>query len=194
MLGLDDRAVLVTDAASASDGRPSWGSAANPARLPSPSPATVYGFDAELERWAAGHLATLERDVRVLVPPSLNGDELGRMLAALVPGFDGVVPVADRWFRGDRELILRLSIRADGDPAHVRDAVIAQVEALVTPPAPIGTEVIAYLGPPGTFTEQAARALGAEAVDDGAALVAAAPVGEGVLDRLSTIRRTGRSS
>ena len=183
VLGPDDRAVLVTDAAGQR----------RAAKLgiggkPRPVALALSGHrllaDAELERWLAGHLATLERDVRVLVPPSLNGDELGRMLAALVPGLSRAVPVADRWFRGDSELILRLSIRSDGDPAHVRDAVIAQVEALVTPPAPIGTEVIAYLGPPGTFTEQAARALGAEAVGDGAALVAAPSVGE-ALDRLS---------
>jgi prephenate dehydratase len=169
----DDRAV--TERRPATGGK--LGSAAT-RPVASPSPATVCWPSAG--RWRV--LATLERDVRVLVPPSLNGDELGRMLAALVPGLSRAVPVADRWFRGDRELILRLSIRSDGDPAHVRDAVIAQVEALVTPPAPIGTEVIAYLGPPGTFTEQAARALGADAVGDGAALVA---VGGRALDRLS---------
>lgn len=183
VLGPDDQAVLVTDDSGQARAA-KLGIGGKPRQVTLALAGHRLLAEAELERWLADHLATLERDVRVLVPPSLNGEELGRMLAALVPGLSGAEVVADRWFRGDRELILRLNIRADTDPDVARDAVIERVEALVTPPAAAGAEAVAYLGPPGTFTELAARALATEAAGDGAALVAASSVGD-ALDRLS---------
>ncbi|CCM65020.1 MULTISPECIES: prephenate dehydratase domain-containing protein [Candidatus Neomicrothrix] len=183
VLGPDDAAVLVTDEPGAARAA-KLGIAGKASRVTLALAGHRLLAEPELQRWLAGHLATLGRDVRLVVPPSLNGEELGRMLAALVPGLTGATVVADRWFRGDRELILRLGIRADTDPDLTRDAVVAQVEALVTPPPAAGVETVAYLGPPGTFTELAARALAAEAAGDSAALVAAPSVGA-ALDRLS---------
>ncbi|MEZ5383083.1 MAG: prephenate dehydrogenase/arogenate dehydrogenase family protein [Microthrixaceae bacterium] len=183
VLGPEDQAVLVTDAASARRAA-KLGISGTPRSLTLALAGHRLLADGELDRWLDDHLATQRRDVAVVVPPSLNGDELGRMLAALVPGLSDASVQADRWFRGDRELILRLSIRSDADPDAVRDAVVARVEALVTPPMATGGEVVTFLGPPGTFSEVAGRTLAAEAAGDDAVLSAAPSVGA-ALDQLT---------
>ncbi|MBO9578379.1 MAG: prephenate dehydrogenase/arogenate dehydrogenase family protein [Microbacteriaceae bacterium] len=132
-------------------------------------------------------LATIRRDVRFLVPESVSGAGVLRV-AQGAAGLRASELVDEVVRTGQRAVVIRVRIRADFDPAEVVDALRRRVadayrwpDGLVrSPRRPV--ERIVYLGPAGTFSEDAAR-LGAgflaapdaavDAVDDfGQVLVA----------------------
>lgn len=106
-------------------------------------------------------LATLRRDVRFLVPESVAGAGVLRV----VRGTDGLrsAELIDEVVRtGQRAVVVRIGIRADHDPAvliadlqqHVAEAYRWPAGLARAPLVPVHR--IAYLGPAGTFSEDAA--------------------------------------
>lgn len=118
--------------------------------------------EAELQRLLDERLAFLPRDVRFLVPESVAGSGVTRVVAQ----FDGLrdVRLVDEVVRtGQRSVVVHLAVRADRDVDAVVEAVRREVEAAYAWPrgvtrglADTRAEVV-YLGPAGTFSETAAR-------------------------------------
>lgn len=124
----------------------------------------------DLEAVLDEQLAHIRRDVRFLVPESVAGDGVLQVVKVTRGLKD--CSLADEVVRtGQRSVVIRMSIRADLDPVATVDALQAQIAAAYRWPAGLSraasstVERIVYLGPAGTFSEDAAasaaHALGA---------------------------------
>ena len=117
--------------------------------------------EAELAAVLDERLAFLGRDVRFLVPESVAGSGVARVVAQ----FDGLrdVRLVDEVVRtGQRSVVVHLGIRADRDVEATIEAVRQEVAAAYRWPVGVARTVandvfdVAYLGPAGTFSEAAA--------------------------------------
>lgn len=117
--------------------------------------------EADLAAVLDEQLAFLGRDVRFLVPESVAGSGVARVVAQ----FDGLrdVRLVDEVVRtGQRSVVVHLGIRADRDVEATIEAVRREVEAAYAWPVGVARTVasdvfdVAYLGPAGTFSEAAA--------------------------------------
>ncbi|MBW4042637.1 MAG: prephenate dehydrogenase/arogenate dehydrogenase family protein [Acidobacteria bacterium] len=121
---------------------------------------------AELAAVLDEQLAFLGRDVRFLVPESVAGGGVARVVAQ----FDGLrdVRLVDEVVRtGQRSVVVHVGIRADRDVEATIEAVRREVEAAYAWPVGVAETLargsgdqrldVAYLGPAGTFSEAAAR-------------------------------------
>ena len=121
---------------------------------------------AELAAVLDEQLAFLGRDVRFLVPESVAGSGVARVVAQ----FDGLrdVRLVDEVVRtGQRSVVVHVGIRADRDVEATIEAVRREVEAAYAWPVGVAETLsadsrdqridVAYLGPAGTFSEAAAR-------------------------------------
>jgi prephenate dehydratase/prephenate dehydrogenase len=118
--------------------------------------------EAELDRELDAWLARLSGDVRLLVPESIAGGAVVAVCAA-APSVDGAELVSETVRVGQREVVVRIAVRADRDPHAVADGVARLIEEVYAWPAGrvsrlVSAEApaIAYLGPRGTFSETAA--------------------------------------
>ena len=133
----------------------------------------------ELEAVLDATLAHLRRDVRFLVPESVSGDGVLQVVR-VTPGLRDCALVDEVVRTGQRSVVIRMAIRADLDPAAVAERLQAQVAAAYRWPSGLArmtadpVDRVAYLGPAGTFSEDAA-ALAAAAV--GAPDAALEPLG-----------------
>jgi prephenate dehydratase/chorismate mutase/prephenate dehydratase len=119
--------------------------------------------EAELAAELDAQLAFLGRDVRFLVPESVAGGGVARVVAQ----FEGLrdVRLVDEVVRtGQRSVVVHVGIRADRDVEATIEAVRREVEAAYAWPVGVaetlaadGHRDVAYLGPSGTFSEAAAR-------------------------------------
>ena len=118
--------------------------------------------DSELAAVLDEQLAFLGRDVRFLVPESVAGSGVARVVAQ----FDGLrdVRLVDEVVRtGQRSVVVHVGIRADRDVEATIEAVRREVEAAYAWPVGVARTLandvfdVAYLGPSGTFSEAAAR-------------------------------------
>ncbi|GAA2750643.1 prephenate dehydratase domain-containing protein [Amnibacterium kyonggiense] len=118
--------------------------------------------EAELAAVLDEQLAFLGRDVRFLVPESVAGGGVARVVAQ----FDGLrdVRLVDEVVRtGQRSVVVHVGIRADRDVEATIEAVRREVEAAYAWPVGVARTLsrdvfdVAYLGPSGTFSEAAAR-------------------------------------
>ena len=121
---------------------------------------------AELAAVLDEQLAFLGRDVRFLVPESVAGGGVTRVVAQ----FDGLrdVRLVDEVVRtGQRSVVVHVGIRADRDVEATIEAVRREVEAAYAWPVGVAETLardgrdqrldVAYLRPAGTFSEAAAR-------------------------------------
>ena len=117
--------------------------------------------EAELAAVLDEQLAFLGRDVRFLVPESVAGSGVARVVAQ----FDGLrdVRLVDEVVRtGQRSVVVHVGIRADRDVEATIEAVRQEVAAAYRWPVGVARTVandvfdVAYLGPAGTFSEAAA--------------------------------------
>ena len=144
--------------------------------------------DADLAAELDGQLAFLGRDVRFLVPESVAGSGVARVVAQH-EGLRDVRLVDEVVRTGQRSVVVHLGIRADRDVEATIEAVRREVEAAYAWPVGVAETLtsggfdVAYLGPAGTFSEAAARQCAASVGIDAGALVAKATFGE-VLDAL----------
>lgn len=157
---------------------------------------------AELEAELDACLATVERGVKVLIPEAIAGASAVRSAESVV----GVVRaelVSEEVRLGQRECVLRLAGRIDSDLLALERAVQFHIDEVFQWPAgathPLADEhvdSIGFLGPAGTFSDVAARQLGAllntrtdiqrteypdfaslvRAVEDGSASLAVVPI------------------
>jgi len=143
--------------------------------------ATTFGLGhvepvtgAALEELLDRVLAHLNRDVRFLVPESVAGEGV----LEVVRGTRGVrdCAVIDEVVRtGQRSIVIRMSIRADLDPSAVIESLQERVAAAYRWPAGATRALarpadrVVYLGPAGTFSEDAAARAAS-------ALAASAPI------------------
>ncbi len=118
--------------------------------------------DAELEVALDSWLAHLRRDIRFLVPESVAGDGV----ASVVRGQRGVGSaelVSEAVRTGQRAVVIRTEIRADLDLDETIERLRRAVEVAYAWPRGVARPVrsrgpaLRYLGPPGTFSENAAR-------------------------------------
>ncbi len=118
--------------------------------------------EAQLQRLLDERLAFLPRDVRFLVPESVAGGGVARVVAQ----FEGLrdVRLVDEVVRtGQRSVVVHLAVRADRDVDAVVEAVRREVEAAYAWPLGVTRALahadhdVVYLGPAGTFSEVAAR-------------------------------------
>lgn len=122
--------------------------------------------EADLAAVLDEQLAFLGRDVRFLVPESVAGSGVARVVAQ----FDGLrdVRLVDEVVRtGQRSVVVHVGIRADRDVEATIEAVRREVEAAYAWPVGVAETLardrlderldVAYLGPSGTFSEAAAR-------------------------------------
>ncbi len=147
----------------------------------------------ELEAVLDEQLAHLPRDVRFLVPESVAGAGVLRV----VDGTRGLRDCAlvDEVVRtGQRSVVIRMAIRADLDPGAVVEALQERVGAAYRWPTGLALRLtspvtrVVHLGPAGTFSEDAARQCAANVGAPDATLVALGgfdevldAVGDGVL-------------
>lgn len=118
--------------------------------------------EAQLQRLLDERLAFLPRDVRFLVPESVAGGGVARVVAQ-VDGLREVRLVDEVVRTGQRSVVVHLAVRADRDVDATVEAVRREVEAAYAWPLGVtralahdGYDVV-YLGPAGTFSEAAAR-------------------------------------
>ena len=116
----------------------------------------------ELQGVLDARLAFLPRDVRFLVPESVAGSGVARVVAQ----FEGLrdVRLVDEVVRtGQRSVVVHLAVRADRDVDATVEAVRREVEAAYAWPVGVtralvrAESAVVYLGPAGTFSEAAAR-------------------------------------
>lgn len=134
--------------------------------------------EAELEAVLDEQLAFIGRDVRFLVPESVAGSGVARVVGQ----FGGLrdVRLVDEVVRtGQRSVVVHVGIRADREVEATIEAVRREVEAAYAWPGGVAETLapdrrdgrldVAYLGPAGTFSEAAARqcatSVGVEASD-----------------------------
>lgn len=141
-----------------------------------------------LSEYLDARLATVRRDVRFLVPESVAGLGVLRVVAGAA-GLRGA-ELRDEVVRtGQRAVVIRVEIRADFDPQAVTTALQERVaEAYRWPPGLARTPLeavsrVVYLGPAGTFSEDAAH-LAAGAVGAPGARLEALDSFDGVLGAL----------
>ena len=122
---------------------------------------------AELETELNAYLATVERGVKVLIPEAIAGASAVRS-AESVDGVVRAVLVSEEVRLGQRECVLRLVGRIDHDllalERHVQlhiDEVFQWPAGATHPLAIPSVRSIGFLGPAGTFSDVAARQLGA---------------------------------
>ncbi len=131
----------------------------------------------ELETALDDRLAHLRRDVRFLVPESVAGEGVLQVVR-VHRGLRDVALVDEVVRTGQRSVVIRMAIRADLDPAAFVDRLQRQVAEAYTwpsglarrPAAPV--ERVVYLGPAGTFSEDAASRAAAALRAPGAVLEA----------------------
>jgi prephenate dehydratase/prephenate dehydrogenase len=123
--------------------------------------------DLELESHLDLNLGRLKIDLRVIIPESVSGEAAARLAG------DHPLVTAARVRRqearlGQREVILDLDVRCDADLDVMSAEVRARIEDALAPPpgilgtvraAPTGRPVVGFLGPLGTFSDQAAEHL-----------------------------------
>ncbi len=136
-----------------------------------------FGPDLEvvLEEW----LGSIEVDVRLLGPESVDGAAMAR-LALAHPSVRRVELVSEEVRSGQREYVVRCAVRADHDVAGLAVTLQARSDEIYAWPdlavaraitvAPVGA--IGYLGPAGTFSAAAAGTLAARFADVPPELVA----------------------
>jgi len=133
----------------------------------------------ELEAVLDGALAHLRRDLRFLVPESVSGAGVLQVVR-VTPGLQDCALVDEVVRTGQRSVVIRMAIRADLDPARVAEQLQTLVAAAYRWPSGLGRTTnaaidrLVYLGPAGTFSEEAA-ALAAAAI--GAPDAALEPLG-----------------
>ncbi len=117
----------------------------------------------ELDRVLAEWLGRVAVDVRVLVPESIAGSAVAAVCRSL-EAVDAASLVAEAVRLGQREVVVRISVRADRDPTEVAQHVAARVDeaygwpaGIVAPLVDDDVDAVAFLGPVGTFSEIAAR-------------------------------------
>jgi prephenate dehydratase/prephenate dehydrogenase len=116
----------------------------------------------ELEEQLDRSLAFLHRDVRFLVPESVAGSGV---LAVVEPtrGIRDCEVVSEVVRTGQRSVVVRLSVRADYDVEEMVELLRERVQTAyawspgISRPAAPTTLRVNYLGPAGTFSEDAAR-------------------------------------
>ena len=115
-----------------------------------------------LEEQLDRSLAFLHRDVRFLVPESVAGTGV---LSVVAPtrGVRDCEVVSEVVRTGQRSVVVRLAIRADYDVEEMVELLRERVQAAyawspgISRPAAPSTLRVNYLGPAGTFSEDAAR-------------------------------------
>lgn len=116
----------------------------------------------DLEHELDQRLAFIRRDVRFLVPESVSGAGVLRVIVD-TPATRGHTVVSEVVRTGQRAVVVRLEIRADRDLDTVVESLRSTVQAAYAWPSgicrPARTSVsrILFLGPFGTFSESAAR-------------------------------------
>jgi prephenate dehydratase/prephenate dehydrogenase len=113
-------------------------------------------LDAALDTW----LTFIKRDIRFLVPESIAGGGVLTIVADH-PGIRQAEVVSQAVRTGQREVIVRVHIRADHDVDDMAESLRARVQATYVWPAGLSLATAAthvhYLGPAGTFSETAAK-------------------------------------
>lgn len=116
-------------------------------------------LDARLDDW----LAHVDRDIRFLVPESVAGEGIVHVISQ-VPRVRGPQVVSEVVRTGQRAVVIRVQIRADADVEATIEDLRARVGDAYAWPAGLSLPrsgdrraTIAYLGPPGTFSETGAR-------------------------------------
>jgi prephenate dehydratase/prephenate dehydrogenase len=123
--------------------------------------------DLELENHLDLNLGRIKIDLRVIIPESVSGEAAARLAG------DHRLVSSARVRRqearlGQREVILDLDVRCDADLVALSAEVRARIEDALAPPPGIlgavraartGRPVVGYLGPLGTFSDQAAEQL-----------------------------------
>lgn len=118
--------------------------------------------DAELEVALDSWLAHLRRDVRFLVPESVAGDGVASVVREQ-RGIGAAYLISEAVRTGQRAVVIRAEIRADLDLDETIERLRRAVEIAYAWPHGVARPVRArglalrYLGPPGTFSENAAR-------------------------------------
>ncbi|MFT4215822.1 MAG: prephenate dehydratase domain-containing protein [Micropruina sp.] len=118
--------------------------------------------DAELEVALDAWLAHLRRDIRFLVPESVAGDGVASVVREQ-RGVGAAYLVSEAVRTGQRAVVIRTEIRADLDLDETIERLRRAVEVAyawphgVARPVRAGGLALRYLGPPGTFSENAAR-------------------------------------
>jgi prephenate dehydrogenase len=137
---------------------------------------TATELDRILDEW----LGRISIDVRVLVPESIAGTAVTAVCRS-VAGVDAASLVTEAVRLGQREVVVRIQVRADRDPGEVAGFVAGRVDeaygwpaGIVAPLADARVRAVAYLGPAGTFSEIAARQAAGIVGRPDAALVACA--------------------
>ena len=137
---------------------------------------TATELDRILDEW----LGRISIDVRVLVPESIAGTAVTAVCRS-VAGVDAASLVTEAVRLGQREVVVRIQVRADRDPGEVAGFVAGHVDeaygwpaGIVAPLADARVRAVAYLGPAGTFSEIAARQAAGIVGRPDAALVACA--------------------
>jgi prephenate dehydratase/prephenate dehydrogenase len=116
----------------------------------------------ELEEQLDRSLAFLDRDVRFLVPESVAGSGVLSVVAQ-TRGIRDCEVVSEVVRTGQRSVVVRLSVRADYDVEEMVELLRERVQTAyawspgISRPAAPATLRVNYLGPAGTFSEDAAR-------------------------------------
>ena len=120
--------------------------------------------DAELEVALDSWLAHLRRDIRFLVPESVAGDGVASVVREQ-RGVGAAHLVSEAVRTGQRAVVIRTEIRADLDLDETIERLRRAVEVAYAWPHGVARPLrehrpeLRYLGPPGTFSENAARQL-----------------------------------
>jgi prephenate dehydratase/prephenate dehydrogenase len=125
-------------------------------------------LDQQLNEW----LAFISRDIRFLVPESVSGR--GVLAAVDESSLVRDAALIDQVVRtGQRSVVIRVKIRADKSVEETIEQLLKHVEQIYLWPSGVsrpirdpGERNIVYLGPAGTFSENAARQLSASAFLD----------------------------
>jgi len=132
----------------------------------------------ELDRVLDEWLGRVSVDVRVLVPESVAGSAVAAVCGS-VGAVEAAELVTEAVRLGQREVIVRISLRADRDASEVGRQVAERVDeayrwpdGIVAPLRDDKVAAVAFLGPVGTFSEIAARRAAALVGEPDAALVA----------------------
>lgn len=137
--------------------------------------------EAELEVALDTWLAHLRRDIRFLVPESVAGEGVASVIREQ-RGVGEAVLVSEAVRTGQRAVVIRTGIRADLDIDETIEALRRAVEVAYAWPhgvaRPVASDGLAlrYLGPPGTFSENAARQIAIGLTGAGARDVRIEPV------------------
>ncbi|MDX6221451.1 MAG: chorismate mutase / prephenate dehydratase, partial [Frankiales bacterium] len=116
----------------------------------------------ELEEQLDRSLAFLDRDVRFLVPESVAGSGVLSVVAQ-TRGIRDCEVVSEVVRTGQRSVVVRLAVRADNDVEEMVELLRERVQTAyawspgISRPAAPATLRVNYLGPAGTFSEDAAR-------------------------------------